>query len=74
MILRVKDLIKILRKEDKNAVVVLSNDPEGNHFSPLSCSYATSTKEDDGYMDIYYNEEFQSLPDDTQLLILYPQD
>lgn len=74
MLLRVKDLLKILRKEDKNAIVVLSCDAEGNCFSPLDCSYATSTKKDDGNMDIYYNEEFQALPDDTQLLILYPQD
>ena len=73
MLLRVKDLLKILRKEDKNAVVVLSCDAEGNYFSPLDCSYAISTKKGGGNMDVYY-EEFQSLPDDTQLLILYPQD
>lgn len=74
MILRVKDLIKLLRKEDKDAVILLSCDAEGNCFSPLDCSFATSTKKADGNMDIYYNREFQSLPDDTKLLILYPQD
>lgn len=32
----VKDLIKLLEKEDPNALVVIQKDPEGNYYSPLN--------------------------------------
>ena len=41
--MKVKDLIKLLRLEDPDRIVVMSKDPEGNNFSPLweasTCAY-----------------------------------
>lgn len=34
--MKVKDLIKLLQKEDPNRLVVMSKDSEGNGFSPLA--------------------------------------
>lgn len=34
--MKVKELIKLLQKEDPNALVVCQRDPEGNGYSPLS--------------------------------------
>lgn len=35
MIMKVRDLIALLEKQDPDRVVVMSKDPEGNGFSPL---------------------------------------
>jgi len=39
----IKELIKLLKKEDPNRLVIMSSDSEGNSFSPLSevstCAY-----------------------------------
>ena len=42
--MKVKELIKLLSKEDPNAIVVCQSDSEGNNYSPLSCI------ESDGYV------------------------
>ena len=34
--MKVKELIKLLKKEDQEKLVIMSSDGEGNSFSPLS--------------------------------------
>lgn len=34
--MKIKQLIKILQKEDPERIVILSQDEEGNYFSPLT--------------------------------------
>lgn len=38
--MKVKELIKLLEKEDENRIVIMSSDGEGNSFSPL-CDIST---------------------------------
>jgi hypothetical protein len=45
--MKVKELIKILSKENPERVVVLSMDEEGNGFSPLSGVQRASFDEDE---------------------------
>jgi len=44
--MKVKELIKLLKKEDQNREVVISKDSEGNYYSPLSDWYTASYKAD----------------------------
>ena len=44
--MKVKELIKLLKKEDQNREVVMSKDSEGNSYSPLSDWYTASYKAD----------------------------
>lgn len=37
--MKVKELIKLLQKEDPEATVILGKDAEGNGYSPLDCIY-----------------------------------
>ena len=45
--MKVKDLIKLLQKEDQDRIVIMSKDGEGNNYSPLdeisTCSYRAET-------------------------------
>lgn len=79
--MKVKELIKILQKEDPERLVVLSCDEEGNYYSPLSAlnlgkynkeSHAvgleslTRELEESGY------SEEDVMEDGVKALILYP--
>lgn len=37
MKMKVKNLIKLLKDIDQEAIIILSRDPEGNAFRPISC-------------------------------------
>jgi hypothetical protein len=58
--MKVKELIKLLKKEDPERLVVLSKDAEGNGFSPLDeletrgyiaeCTWCGETVDEDRYI------------------------
>lgn len=72
----VKELIKMLKNEDPDAVVLLSCDAEGNFFSTLDNSFSVQTVKEvrDNEWDVYYNEEFNRLEDNVNTLTMYPRD
>jgi len=45
----VKELIEQLKEVDQDRIVVMSRDPEGNGFSPLSGVETCAYSEDNGY-------------------------
>ena len=80
---KVKDLIKELNRLDKEAIVVLSRDEEGNGFSPLAQIdpyqvYNDENREvgydnlDEALINVGYKEE--DLITGEKCLILYPRD
>lgn len=72
----VKELIKMLKDEDPDAVVMLSCDAEGNFYSTLDNSFTVQTVKEvrDNGRDVYYNEEFNRLEDSVNTLTMYPRD
>lgn len=72
----VKELIKMLKDEDPDAVVLLSCDAEGNFFSTLDNGFSVQTVEEvrDNDCEVYYNEEFNRLEDNVNTLTMYPRD
>ncbi len=42
--MKVKELIKLLRKEDPDRIVIMAKDAEGNDYSPLSSFWTGAYK------------------------------
>lgn len=77
--MKVKELIKFLKKQNQDAVVLLSSDEEGNSYSPCdieNCGYVTGNfdKEKGTIIDprnfIYTMDEDEMSGD---YIVLYPR-
>lgn len=44
--MKIKELIKLLEKEDQNRLVIISSDSEGNHFSHVSKNFGLNMYKD----------------------------
>jgi hypothetical protein len=64
--MKVKELIKILKKENQEAIVIMSSDGEGNRYSPLSGFSDANTYEATCTWEgeVGYSELTQELKDD----------
>lgn len=75
-IMQVKDLIKALKFVDKNAIVLLASDSEGNNFSPLQAG-VFAPAEFNKSTSTYRGQEVkmtycENLPDHYKVLPIYP--
>ena len=75
--MKVKDLIEFLKKQPKDATVLLSSDEEGNSYSPmdLACGYGTGNFDKDEYPECITNNIYTM--DENEMhgdyIILYPR-
>lgn len=69
----VEDLIKLLEKENPNALVLVSSDEEGNAFSKLADGFGKGDMktEPDWMLASYYGLEKEDLQ--KKYIILYPE-
>jgi len=83
--MKVKELIKLLKKEDQEKLVIMSSDGEGNSFSPLSdfgntdCYLADSTWSGEvGFSKLTKKQKAEGYGDEDILvegvpaLVIYP--
>ena len=75
-IMQVKDLIKALKLVDKDAIVLLASDSEGNNFSPLQAG-VFAPAESNTSIGTYRGQEVKStydedLPGHYMVLPIYP--
>ena len=76
--MKVSELIDFLKKQDQNAMVLLSSDEEGNTYSPLDiehCGYATGNFDGEKDSPLGIQNSIYSVDEDKlhgDYIILYP--
>lgn len=68
--MKVKDLIKLLKKQNQEAVVILSSDSEGNSYSELSAYGIHFWDEEEN--EIFDEDDLEEGHDLEQALVLWP--
>lgn len=77
--MKVKELIDFLKKQNQDAMVLLSSDEEGNEISPVDiecCGYATGNFDDEKGSPLSIANSIYSMDEDEQngpYIILYPR-
>ena len=75
--MKTKELIEFLKKQNQEAMVLLSSDEEGNTYSPvdLACGYYTGNFDKDVYPECVTNNIYSM--DESEMhgdyIILYPR-
>lgn len=76
--MKVKELIDFLKKQNQDAMVLLSSDEEGNSYScvDLSCGYSKGNFDDEKGSPLSITNSIYSMDEDEQkgpYIILYPR-
>lgn len=63
--MNVKELMEILKKEDPEKVIILSSDPEGNMYRPVSSIRCNWFYDGDEAYDLEWDADEANLDEDT---------
>ena len=75
--MKVSELIEFLKKQNQDAMVLLSSDDDGNSYSPLDINngYASGNFDTDEYPECFTNDMYNMSQDEMHgdYIILYPR-
>ena len=77
--MKVSELIEFLKKQDQNAMVLLSSDEEGNTYSPCDieqCGYASGNFDKENNSPLSIKNAIYTMDEDEMhgdYIILYPR-
>jgi len=77
--MKVSELIEFLKKQNQDAMVLLSSDEEGNSYSPVDiehCGYATGNFDEENNSPLSIKNAIYTMDEDEMhgdYIILYPR-